>query len=483
MSIDVTHPGSIQTAGRPSRGAFGRSGRSSFVCSGCGASQPKWVGCCPGCGEWNTLQEALVVASAVVHSGEAVPLTQVPSTSFQAVPTGISELDRALGGGLVPGSVTLVCGEPGIGKSTLTLQLAAEQVCCGRSVLMVCAEESPAQVRGRAERLGGLYDDLLITSVSSVEGIVGLLDRHRPDLLIVDSIQTVHLESAAGGGPGSTGQVRACAQRLVVEAKERGLTTVLVGHLTKDGSLAGPKVLEHVVDTVTELAGDRHHALRLLRVSKHRFGPTDELGLFEMASAGLLPVDDPSGLFLADRSVGTSGSVVLPAMEGHRTLLVELQALVARSTTPHPRRSSQGVDPRRLALLLAVLERRVCLDLSGVDVYATAVGGVQVTEPGSDLPLALAVVSAATNRCMAAQVVACGEVGLGGEVRQVAGLERRLHEAHRLGFHRAILPASSPEPPAGMTAVWVATLADAVAAAGLSTGPAVAGGAAYQTRL
>ncbi|MDP6481059.1 MAG: DNA repair protein RadA [Acidimicrobiales bacterium] len=445
------------------------------MCSGCGASQPKWVGCCPGCGEWNTLEEAPVGGSTVLHTVDAVPLARVPPTSFRAVPTGISELDRALGGGLVPGSVTLVGGEPGIGKSTLTLQLAAEQVRCGRSVLMVCAEESTTQVRGRAERLGGLHDDLLVTSVSSIDGVVDLVDRHRPDLLVVDSIQTVHLASATGGAPGSAGQVRACAQRLVVEAKARGLATVLVGHLTKDGSLAGPKVLEHVVDTVTELAGDRHHALRLLRVSKHRFGPTDELGLFEMASAGLVPVDDPSGLFLADRSVGTSGSVVLPAMEGHRTLLVELQALVARSTTPHPRRSSQGVDQRRLALLLAVLERRVGLDLSGVDVYATAVGGVQVTEPGSDLPLALAVVSAATNRCLVAQVVACGEVGLGGEVRQVAGLERRLHEAHRLGFNRAILPASAPEPPAGMTAVRVDTLADAVVAAGLSPGPAGSG--------
>ncbi|MEE1571581.1 MAG: DNA repair protein RadA [Acidimicrobiales bacterium] len=471
MSIHVTRSGSVQAAGRPPSGARARSGRTSFVCSGCGTSPPKWVGCCPGCGEWNTLKEVLVIVAPTAHSGEAVPMTQVPPTSFQAVPTGISELDRALGGGLVPGSVTLVGGEPGIGKSTLTLQLAAEQVRCGRSVLMVCAEESPTQVRGRAERLGGLHDDLLVTSVSSVEGIVDLVDRHSPDLLIVDSIQTVHLESTTGGGPGSTNQVRACAQRLVVEAKERGLTTVLVGHLTKDGSLAGPKVLEHVVDTVTDLAGDRHHALRLFRVSKHRFGPTDELGLFEMASAGLLPVDDPSGLFLADRSVGTSGSVVLPAMEGHRILLVELQALVARSTTPHPRRSSQGVDQRRLTLLLAVLERRVGLDLSGVDAYATAVGGVQVTEPGSDLPLALAVVSAATNRCMAAEVVACGEVGLGGEVRQVAGFERRLHEAHRLGFRRAILPASAPEPPEGMKAVRVATLEEAVAAVGLSTGP------------
>lgn len=410
------------------------------------------------------------MASVPSDIGGAIPITEVSSASFQPVATGISELDRALGGGLVAGSVTLIGGEPGIGKSTLTLQLAAERVRNGGGVLMACAEESPTQVRGRAERLGGLHDGLLVTAETSVEGIMELVDRHQPDLVVVDSIQTVHLEAAASGPPGSTNQVRACAQRLVVEAKERGIATVIVGHLTKDGSLAGPKVLEHVVDTVTELAGDRHHALRLLRVSKHRFGPTDELGLFEMAAGGLLPVEDPSRLFLADRSAGSSGSVVLPAMEGHRTVLVELQALVARSTTPHPRRSSQGVDQRRLALLLAVLERRVGLDLTQVDVYATAVGGVQVNEPGSDLPLALAVVSAATDRPVGAEVVACGEVGLGGEVRQVAGLERRLHEAHRLGFRQAILPESAPEPPEGMSAMRVATLADAVAAAGLSTG-------------
>lgn len=452
-----------------------RTGRSAFVCAECGASQPKWVGRCPGCGEWNTLAEASAGGAPSADTGEAVRITGVSTASFAAVPTGVGELDRALGGGLVPGSVTLLGGEPGIGKSTLTLQLAAEKVRRGGCALLASAEESPAQVRGRAERLGALHDDLWLTGETSVESIIGLLDRIRPDLLIVDSIQTVHVDgsgtASTAAAPGSTAQVRACAHRLVAEAKVRGVAIILVGHLVKDGSLAGPKVLEHAVDTVVELTGDRHHSLRFLRVVKHRFGPTDELGLFEMAGDGLRSVDDPSRLFLADRAADVAGSVVLPAMVGHRPLLVELQALLVRATTPHPRRSSQGVDSRRLALLLAVLERRACLDLGQLDVYVTAVGGVQVTEPGADLPLALAVASAVTNRRLGADVVACGEVGLGGEVRQVAGLERRLNEAHRLGFRRAILPGSAPEPPEGMSAMRVRTLAEAVAVAGLLPEP------------
>jgi DNA repair protein RadA/Sms len=352
------------------------------------------------------------------------------------------------------------------GKSTLLLQAAARVAETGGRVLYCSGEESLHQMRARGERLGVTEAPLYLLAETCVERLLEEVTRLSPCLVIIDSIQTIY-DPAIGGLPGSTTQVRGCAHRLVGEARRRGTTTVLVGHVTKEGSLAGPKVLEHVVDTVVELTGDRHHALRLLRVAKHRFGPTDELGLFEMAADGMRPVDDPGRLFLADRATDVAGSAVLPAIEGHRPLLVELQSLVVRSTTPNPRRSSQGVDPRRLSLLLAVLERRVGLELGALDVYVTAVGGVQVTEPGADLPLALAVTSALTGRRLGSETVACGEVGLGGEVRQVAHLERRLVEAQRLGFTRAVLPESGPPGPPNMEVVRVRTLADAVEAVGL----------------
>ena len=448
--------------------------RTTFECASCGAPHPSWVGRCGSCGDWNALVEVPVVrsggssvlAAASLGIGEARPLSTLAPDESAAVPTGMAEADRAFGGGLVPGSVTLLGGEPGIGKSTLTLQLAAARVGAGGRVLLVSAEESPGQVRLRAERLGAVHDDLWLAGDASVEAILAHLDQLEPDLLIVDSVQTVHL-AAEGGAPGSAGQVRASAQRLVVEAKARALATVLVGHVTKDGSLAGPKTLEHMVDTVVELTGDRHHALRMLRVVKHRFGPTDEIGLFAMGADGLQSVDDPSRLFLADRAPDVAGSVVLPALEGHRPLLLEVQALVVRSSTPHPRRSPQGLDGRRLALLLAVLERRAGIDPGALDVYATVVGGAQATEPAADLPLALAIVSAVVGRPLGSDTVALGEVGLGGELRQVTGTGRRLMEAARLGFRRAVVPASTPGPPDGIELVRVATLVEAVAAVGL----------------
>ena len=398
--------------------------------------------------------------------GDVQPLSALTLDESNAVPTGMAEADRAFGGGLVRGSVTLLVGEPGVGKSTLTLQLAAARAQAGGRVLLVSAEESAAQVRLRAERLGAVHDELWLAGDSSVEAVVAHLDRLEPDLLIVDSIQTVHL-ATEGGALGSVGQVRASAQRLVAEAKTRSLATVLVGHLTKDGLLAGPKTLEHLVDTVAELTGDRHHALRMLRVVKHRFGATDEIGLFAMETDGLRSVDDPSRLFLGDRASDVAGSVVMPALEGQRPLLLEVQALVVRSSTPHPRRSPQGLDGRRLALLLAVLERRAGIDPGALDVYATVVGGAQVTEPAADLPLALAIVSAVMGRPLDPDTVAFGEVGLGGELRQVTDTGRRLNEAARLGFRRAVVPASTPDPPAGIELIRIATLVEAVAAVGL----------------
>jgi DNA repair protein RadA/Sms len=381
-----------------------------------------------------------------------VPVTEVDLDEWLPLSTGIDELDRVLGGGLVPGSVTLVGGEPGIGKSTLLLQVLGAMAGAGSRVLLVSAEESAQQVRLRAERLGALHPRLHLVAETCLPHIVGSIDDVRPHVVVVDSIQSVY-DPTLGSAPGTVAQVRDCAHRLVREAKERGLVTLLVGHVTKDGGLAGPRVLEHVVDTVLSFEGDRHHALRMLRAVKHRFGSTQELGLFRMEESGLAGVADAGGLFLADRRLGVPGSVVVPTLEGNRPLLIEVQALVGPATSPQPRRSVQGLDASRLALLLAVLDRRVGLAVGGGDVHASAVGGVRLHEPGADLGIALALVSAGTGRPVAADLVACGEVGLGGELRQVGQTARRLSEAARLGFRTAIVPTSAPAAPDGIVAL------------------------------
>jgi DNA repair protein RadA/Sms len=445
--------------------------RSVFRCSECGGASPKWVGRCPSCAEWNTLIEELDVPTSTAgprggSSDRAVPIADVNADEWHPRSTGLSEVDRVLSGGLVPGSVTLLGGEPGIGKSTLLLQVASAVAKAGATALYVSAEESKQQVRLRAQRLGTLAPRLYLASETSLPHLVAHLDEVQPDLMVVDSIQTVY-EPALSSAPGSVAQVRECAARLVQQAKARGVATVLVGHVTKDGGLAGPRVLEHVVDTVLAFEGDRHHALRLLRASKHRFGSTDELGLFEMTEAGLEPVPDASGLFLADRRTGVSGSIVVPTIEGHRPLLVEIQALVVNSNLPAPRRSAQGLDSGRLPLLLAVLDRRAGVKLEGDDVYALAVGGVRVHEPGADLGIALAVASAKTDQPMQPGLVACGEIGLGGELRQVSQGQRRLAEAARLGFTYAIVPRLAPDPPPGITALRAADLSEAIRLAGL----------------
>ena len=398
-----------------------------------------------------------------------MPIAEVVADGAAARPTGLGELDRVLGGGLVPGSVTLLGGEPGIGKSTLLLQLLAAVAATGVRCLLVGAEESAQQVRLRAERLGAAAAaGLWVVSETELSALGAAVDDVGPDLLAVDSIQTV-FDAEVDSAPGSVVQVRHCAHRLVQLAKSRRLATVLVGHVTKEGTLAGPRVLEHVVDTVLSFEGDRHHALRLLRAVKHRFGATDELGVFEMGEAGLVGVPDAGGLFLADRRPGVPGSAVVPAVEGCRPLLVEVQALVAAKQLAVPRRSAEGVDAGRLALLAAVLQERAGVPLLERDVYALAAGGVRVVEPAADLALALAVASARSDVPLPADAVACGEVGLGGELRRPGQLERRLAEAARLGFRRAIIPSSAPDPPEGMTAVRVATLADAVGALGLAS--------------
>jgi DNA repair protein RadA/Sms len=442
--------------------------RVEYVCNECGTAHPKWAGQCSLCAQWNTLVEemaaeralpALGPAGAPQLIGEVDPHTSTPQ------PTGIGELDRVLGGGVVPGSVTLLGGEPGIGKSTLLLQLMAWWP---GTALYVTAEESAQQVRLRAERLASVRPDLWLLAETSLEHVVAAIDDVKPSIVVVDSIQTV-FDPALGSPPGSVVQVRGCAHRLVALAKRCNVPIVLVGHVTKEGSLAGPRVLEHVVDTVLAFEGERHHALRLLRATKHRFGPTNELGLFEMAGNGLIGVPDPSHLFLGDRRTGVPGSAVAPTIEGQRPLLVEVQALTTAAPPGVPaRRTSQGIDGNRLALLLAVLQQRARIPTYVNDVYASTVGGVRLVEPGLDLATCLAVVSAIVDRPLPPDLAAFGEVGLGGELRQVAHAPRRLAETARLGFTKVIGPRTAPEPDSNrLQLIRAATVTDALAAAGL----------------
>jgi DNA repair protein RadA/Sms len=446
-----------------------------YRCTECTGSFPKWAGKCVSCGAWNSLVEdvegpepqlaSLAVGMSLVAPGEPKPITEIDSAIGQPQPTTIPELDRVLGGGLVPGSVTLLGGEPGIGKSTLLMQLLAAWP---KKTLYVTAEESTQQVRLRAERLGALNENVWLLAEMSLPNIFNAIQQVSPDLVVIDSIQTI-ADPELSSPPGSVVQVRGCAHRLVQEAKHRNLPVIMVGHVTKEGGLAGPRVLEHVVDTVLSFEGERHHALRLLRAAKHRFGPTSELGLFEMTETGMVGVPDASQLFLADRRTGVPGSVVVPTLEGQRPLLVELQALTNPvSGGAPPRRSAQGVDSGRLALLLAVLERRARVSLAGHEVYASVVGGVKLSEPGADLGMCLALVSAIANKPLPADLVVIGEVGLAGEVRQVAQVGRRLAEAARLGFTRAIVPASASAKVQGIRVDTAATINEALSLAGLT---------------
>jgi len=415
-------------------------------CRECGGTSPRWLGRCPACDAWGTLVEAreqLAPAVVVPETEGPLPITDVDPMGVVARPTGIGELDRVLGGGLVPGSVTLLGGEPGMGKSTLLLQALGRLAETGARCLLVAAEESREQVRLRAERIGALAPGLLLAADTSLAHVLAHVDEVAPDVLAIDSIQAV-IDTDAPGAAGSITQVRDCAHRLVRLAKDRALATLLVGHVTKEGTLAGPRVLEHVVDTVLSFAGDRYHSLRLLHALKHRFGPTHELGLFEMGSAGLTGVPDASALFLADRRPGAPGSVVAPVLEGARPLLVEVQALVAPHDAPVPRRAAQGLDSGRLSMLLAVLEQRASVQVARADVFASVAGGVRVSEAGVDLAVALGVAGARCDAAVDPGTVVLGEVGLGGEVRQVPQAGRRLAEAARLGFTRALAPPSTP---------------------------------------
>ncbi len=394
-------------------------------------------------------------------------LGEVATDTAVVRPSGLAELDRLLGGGLLPGSVTLLGGEPGIGKSTLALQLAAAVTTSGRRALVVSAEETASQVRRRAERLGTAPRELALLATTSLHDVLAACAAERPELLVLDSIQTI-VDPDLASAPGSVGQVSGCAARLVALSKELDIATVLVGHVTKDGALAGPKLLEHLVDTVCAFDGDRRHELRLLSVSKHRFGPSGELGVFTMTAAGLVAVPDPSGMLLADRRPGVPGNAVVPVVEGRRPLLAELQTLVASSPLANPRRAVSGVSASRLSILLAVLEQRAGCRLAGLDVFTSVVGGLKVSEPAADLALALALASAQTGRGLPDDVVACGEIGLGGEVRRVSHLGRRLAEAARFGFACALVPAGGAEAATGLRLVPVSDLREALELLGLA---------------
>ena len=441
-----------------------------FACQQCGAQSPKWLGRCPDCAAWNSFSEERVgkhepQAALVALGGQhARRYADVDTVVSERLTTGISEFDRVLGGGIVPGSLVLVGGEPGIGKSTLLLQAAAHFASTAGPVLYCSAEESEHQVKMRGERLGVGDVPLFLLAETSVERLAEEVARINPSLLIVDSIQTV-FSTRLSSAPGTVSQVRQAATDLLFLSKGRNLPTVLVGHVTKDGSLAGPKVLEHVVDTVLYFEGEQHHAHRIVRAVKNRFGASGELGVFEMTEHGLRPVPNPSKLFLAERPAGVPGSAVLCTIEGSRPILVEIQALVGTATFGNARRTASGVDQNRLALLLAVLDRRAGLNLSTDDVYVNVAGGMTVDEPAADLAIVTAVASSLRNRPIPADVVVFGEVGLAGEVRAASEAARRLREAAQLGFARAVVSegnVAASDVPAGLEVIGVRTVGDAL---------------------
>ncbi|MDI6103817.1 DNA repair protein RadA [Actinoplanes sp. NEAU-A12] len=422
--------------------------KAAYVCDACGHQPPKWLGRCPECSEWGSIIESTIVVAAsgrVVSSRmpaePARPIAQISAAPARAVATGVGELDRVLGGGLVPGAVVLLAGEPGVGKSTLLLDVAQQwAVNAGTPSLVVSGEESVSQVRLRAERLGALHDKLYLASENDLGTVIGHLDAVRPGLLVLDSVQTF---SAPGteGVPGGVTQVRAVTAALVSIAKERGIATVLVGHVTKDGQVAGPRVLEHLVDVVLHFEGDKHSSLRLVRGVKNRFGAADEVGCFEMHEGGITSLPDPSGLFLTRYLEPVPGTCVTVAMEGRRALVTEVQALIGAEVQGSPRRTVSGLDHARLAMVLAVLERRTKqLKLYNREVFAATVGGIRLIEPSADLAMALAVASGGLDLAMAPHLVAIGEVGLTGEIRRVGAVGRRLAEAARLGFKVALVP-------------------------------------------
>ncbi len=446
-----------------------RAARAAYRCGECGWTAPKWVGRCGECQAWGTVTEAGGARLRVTAPAVAVPrpalIGEVGLDEAVARPTGVGEFDRVLGGGLVPGAVGLVAGEPGIGKSTLLLDVAARAARQGRDVLYVSGEESAAQVRLRAERIGAVAPALYLAAETDLATVLGQIDATAPALVIVDSVQTV-ASADIEGSAGNVAQIREVAASLIQVAKTRGSCVLLVGHVTKDGSIAGPRLLEHLVDVVVQFEGERHSRLRLVRAVKNRFGPTDEVGCFELTDSGIVGLPDPSGLFVTRRDRPVPGSCVTVTLEGRRPLVAEVQGLVTRSTFASPRRVTHGLDGSRIAMVIAVLDQRAGVILRQHDSYAATVGGVRVGEPAADLAVAVALASALVDEPVPADLVAIGEIGLAGEVRAVGGLPRRLAEAARLGFRRALVPAGSlagAPVPGGLRVIEVPHVAAAVA--------------------
>src|SRR6478672_3099831 len=462
---------------------------SGIRCSECGWTTVTWVGRCGECQAWGSVSELGAVAvrttAATRVERPAVPIGQVDARRAQAVSTGVTEFDRVLGGGLVPGAVVLVAGEPGIGKSTLLLDVAARAARSGngRTVLYVTGEESAAQVRMRAERIEAMAASLFLAAETDLATVLGQIDAVQPDLVIVDSVQTI-ASGDVEGAAGNVTQVREVAASLIQVAKSRGIATLLVGHVTKDGSIAGPRVLEHLVDVVVQFEGDRHSRLRLVRAVKNRYGPTDEVGCFDLSDVGIVGLPDPSGLFLSSRDHAVAGTCVTVTLEGRRPLVAEVQALVAPSPLPSPRRTSSGLDASRLAMIIAVLDKRAGAPVGSRDIFAATVGGVRITEPAADLAIVCAVASSVVDKPLATDVVAFGEVGLAGEVRRVTGLDRRLAEAARLGFRHALVPPgtlSDCSVPDGIRVVEVADVPRAIHAMGRLAGAQTASAPAVAT--
>jgi DNA repair protein RadA/Sms len=444
-----------------------------FACTECGTTSGRWLGKCPGCGSFGTLVEELHGSPSAVRPASArpVPLASVAADEAERISTGIPELDRVLGGGLVPASLVLVGGEPGVGKSTLLLTALGAVARNGRRALLVTGEESAAQVSLRAARLGGA-ETVEILAETELDIVCATLETEKPDVCVVDSVQTLHA-SALGSAPGSVAQVREAAGRLLRVAKEAGVATVLVGHVTKDGAVAGPRVLEHLVDCVLQFEGDRYHEHRVLRATKNRFGSTNELGVFEMTSAGLVGVPDPSELF-GKTHPGEIGAAVGCALEGTRPILLEIQALVAPTDLAMPRRVGTGVDPKRLAMIVAVLGRHAGVPLASADVFVNVAGGVRIEEPGADLAVALAIASAARGLPVREALAAFGEIGLTGRLRQASQGERRLAECAKLGIATVVAPSGT----AGRAAVTLVPAETLRAAIKAGLDPALAAEAA-----
>ncbi|AJC56803.1 MULTISPECIES: DNA repair protein RadA [Streptomyces] len=441
--------------------------RPSYRCTECGWTTAKWLGRCPECQAWGTVEEfggapAVRTTAPGRVTTAALPIGQVDGKQATARSTGVPELDRVLGGGLVPGAVVLLAGEPGVGKSTLLLDVAAKAASAEHRTLYVTGEESAGQVRLRADRIGALDEDLYLAAETDLSAVLGHLDSVKPSLLIMDSVQTV-ASPEIDGAPGGMAQVREVAGALIRASKERGMSTLLVGHVTKDGAIAGPRLLEHLVDVVLHFEGDRHARLRLVRGVKNRYGTTDEVGCFELHDEGITGLADPSGLFLTRRAEPVPGTCLTVTLEGRRPLVAEVQALTVDSQIPSPRRTTSGLETSRVSMMLAVLEQRGRISALGKrDIYSATVGGVKLSEPAADLAVALALASAASDTPLPKNLVAIGEVGLAGEVRRVTGVQRRLSEAARLGFTHALVPTDPGKIPDGMRVMEVADVGQAL---------------------